>query len=224
MMKLLFALLFSLSILSAQDQVVCIHGFMGGKWTMSFLKKNLKKDGWDVVNYKYKSRDDTIEGHANQLCQTLSKLKKSGEPIHFVTHSMGGLVLKATLNHPECPEEAKIGRVVLIAPPLKGAMWARYLSQYAVVRKIAKPFAGKELLTAMDFDHLGPFPDTLEKMLVIAGTFNINPIIPGASDGTVAVEETRPDCQSEHITMPAQHVQITFSKKVCGKVRKFLNG
>ena len=128
---------------------------------MNFLEKNLKQDNWNVVNWGYPSRDDLIEAHGKALVKELISLSKNrpDKPIHFVTHSRGSLVLLAALNHPDAPIEAKIGRVVLIAPPLQGSKWARWVSQFAIIRSILKKFAGKELSTETDyFNFLGKYP------------------------------------------------------------------
>ena len=49
---------------------------MGAPWNMNFLVKNLKKDGWDVLNWDYKSRDFLIEEHGAKLATTLAGLAK----------------------------------------------------------------------------------------------------------------------------------------------------
>ena len=207
------------------DFVVCIHGFMGGKWHMHFLEKNLKHDGWNVINWGYRSTDDYIKNHGMTLNKQLVELAKArpGKPIHFVAHSMGSLVLLAALNHPEAPIEAKTGRIVLIAPPLKGSAWARWLSKFALIRGIAKNFSGKELMTTTNyFDTLGAYPNSIEKILVIAGCLGFNPILKGPNDGTIAVDETLPPFPHQHIVVNSGHKTIVYSKKVSKLTREFL--
>jgi pimeloyl-ACP methyl ester carboxylesterase len=205
------------------DTVVCIHGFLGHPSTMHFLKKGFQKNGWEVVNWKYPSRDKTIQEHAQVLVESMQEwaASKPLQPLHFVAHSMGCLVLRAALNNPQCPYEAKIGRVVLMAPPNQGASWARWLRQFKLARKIAKDAAGKELMTERDFHHLGDFPMTA-KVLVLAGNFSLNPIIEGENDGTIAVEETRLNTPHEHIVINAGHKGIVLSKKAFKLAKAFL--
>lgn len=208
-----------------KDQsVVCLHGFMGSPWNMSFLKKNLKKDGWDVVNWGYPSRDKYIRQHADELVLELVNLsrKRPGKPIHFVTHSMGSLVLLSALNHPDCPYEAKIGKIALIAPPLKGASWGRWLGKFSFARLIAKGFSGKELMEKPNFDELGNYPQSLDEILVIAGNLGVNPFIKGRNDGMVAVEETDLPVPHKRVVLLRGHKTIIFSKKVCSLVCEFL--
>jgi len=222
---LLAFLILGHSLFSAEkgDTLVCVHGFMGAPWNMHFLAKNLRRDGWDVVNWKYPSRDRTISEHGEQFLLKLIDLaeRKPGQPIHFVTHSLGGLVLLSALNHPSCPQEAKIGKVVLIAPPIKGSSWGRWVGQFSLARWLAKDFSGHELMTQLNFDDLGNFPDSLEHILVIAGSLGINPLLPKGNDGTLAIHETFLSTPHEHVVVKRGHKTIVFSKKVCGLILQF---
>ena len=196
---------------------------MGASWNMDFLAKSLKKDGWDVLVWNYKSRDSLIQEHGIRLVDTIRIIAQQhpGKPIHFVAHSMGGLVLLSALNCPSCPNEAKIGKIVLIAPPLKGSAWGRWLSQFSLARWIAKDFSGRELMTKEEFDDLGRYPSSCKKM-IIAGSLGFNPFISGANDGTVAVAETFLDMPHKRIVIKRGHKTIVFSKKVANSVRNFL--
>lgn len=159
---------------------------------MSKIEKAFKKNGWDASSWDYSSRDKTISEHGADLAKALAKKANEhpNEPISFVTHSMGGLVLRAALNHPDCPPEAKQGRAVLLSPPNKGALLGRKLSSLKLVQKVAGPRAGSELLTTENggFDHLGEFPLSME-VLIIGGSLLSHPILPEMSDGTVMVSE-----------------------------------
>lgn len=224
MKKFLFLLLLIFPHLKADDLVVCIHGFMGGKWCMRYIEKNLSEDGWNVVNWDYPSRDDIIQNHGEKLAFSLKELalKNPTKPIHFVAHSMGSLVLLAALNHKEAPMEAKIGKVVLIAPPLQGSLWARWLSQFEWVKKILKEYSGKELMSETNyFELFGNYPDSIEKILVIAGSFGFNPILEGENDGTIAVSETFLNTPHEHVTVKSGHKSIVFNSTVLQLIKAF---
>ncbi len=213
----------SLFSLDKEEYLVCLHGFLGSAKGMRFLETDLKKDGWDVVNWGYPSRDFFIEQHGEHLVLHLIGLAEDrpGKPIHFVSHSMGGLVLLAALNHPLCPDEAKTGKVALLAPPLKGSHWGRELSRFPWARKIVRDKAGHELMTKSNFDDLGSYPESLENVLVIAGTLKCNPLLKGASDGTLLLEETYLSTPHERATVQQQHSTMLYSKKVSNKVREF---
>jgi len=223
---LLFFIFLASSIFSEakKDHVVCIHGFMGSSWNMHLFKKNLRKDGWDSVSWKYPSRDRFIREHAKELVSYLTSLVKDkpDQPIHFVAHSMGGLVLLAALNDPSCPYEAKIGKVILLAPPLKGSYWGRWAGRFSLTRWITKQFSGHELITKTSFDDLGKYPSSLEGVLVIAGSLGFNPLLKEKNDGTLAISETSLSTPHKHVVIKRGHKTIIFSKKAYGLIYQFL--
>ncbi len=112
----LFFLLYSFIGLSAEEPVYFIHGFMRSYSSMNKMAKAFQKYDYDCYLWDYPSRSYTIEEHAQFLVEELKSCREryKGVPIHFVTHSLGGLILRAALNHPDCPKEAKIGRAVLL--------------------------------------------------------------------------------------------------------------
>lgn len=212
------------SSIEAKESLVCIHGILGAPWNLHLYAKNFSRQGFEVTNWGYPSREKNIEDHGADLARQLKKMAQDnpGKPIHFLGHSMGCLVIRSALNHPDCPKEAKIGRAVLLAPPNKGAQYAQFLNKFFIPRWIAQNYAGKQLFTKKNFDYLGQFPDTMEKVLVIAGTLGINPFIDGDNDGSVGVEETRLNTPHKHVTIKRGHQSITFSKDVFGIALDFL--
>jgi pimeloyl-ACP methyl ester carboxylesterase len=226
MRTLIFSVLlssFASGSLFGKESLVCIHGIMGSPWSLHLYAKNFKRQGFEVTNWGYPSRDKKIEDHAADLVEELNRIakEKPGEPIHFLGHSMGCLIIRCALNLPDCPKEAKIGRAVLLAPPNRGATFARYLNRFPIPRMIAKHLSGKQLFTKTSFDDLGKFPDTMEEVLVIAGTLGINPFIPESNDGAVGVEETKLQTPHKHITINRGHNTITLSKDVFGYALDF---
>jgi len=224
-MKLIFLLIFVFSmslVMGFEDTIVCVHGFMRKGGNMSAITRSFQKEGCMVVNWTYPSRQKTIEEHAEDLVKDLQFIAQ-GKPISFVTHSMGGLIVRCALNHPDCPEDAKRGKAVLIAPPNGGSSLARYLHQYAFIRRVLGDKSGKQLMTAEDFDHLGDFPEQMP-VLVIAGTMGFNPFISGKNDGKVTVAETRLSTLYTHETVCAGHCWISHCPTTLQKAKHFMLG
>ena len=229
MKKLLVFLVFLLgafSYLRAQDEVVvCVHGIMRSSVSMSYVACSLRKAGYHVENWGYPSRMKTIADHGEGLVWEIKRVARMypGRQIHFVTHSMGGLVLRAALNHPECPEMAKSGKAVLYAPPNRGSSFGRKMGAYRFVRSVYGELSGSELLFTEEdgFEDLGSFPEAMD-VLVIAGTQSFNPFISEKSDGTVRVAETALKTPFKWVEMPVNHTFIMWSPKVLCTTIDFL--
>ena len=111
------------------DIVVLVHGLAGSRLDMWPLGRRLKRRGYAVRNWTYRTIGQRIETHAERLAEDL--LATAGDmpagKIHLVTHSMGGIIArKMFANH----EIDKLGRVLMLAPPHRGSHAARKLAPY----------------------------------------------------------------------------------------------
>jgi hypothetical protein len=79
--------------------VVLVHGLGAPKFAMSALKWKLDKVGYTTKNWGYPSTRHQIEAHAELLADTLHSVSedRSLTRIHLVTHSMGGILIRAAL-------------------------------------------------------------------------------------------------------------------------------
>lgn len=215
-------LIFSLS-LQAADHLFCLHGFLRTPRAMRRIERTMQREGWHVTNWGYPSRAKTIHEHADDLLCDLTTHAHDypGEPINFATHSMGGLIVRVALSHPDCPAEAKQGRIVMIAPPNRGSQFGRALTAFPVIKRVVGKKAGKQLLHAESFLPLGHLPDSVD-VLVVAGTLGVNPFLREANDGKVSLSETRLDTPHRHVTVRAGHSWISSSKATIAHVRDFL--
>lgn len=218
--------LMSLSALKAEEKIlICIHGFMRSKSNMSLVKDSFEEAGWKVYVWSYPSQLKTIEEHGEGLLQLLLFVtnKHPNQSLSFITHSMGGLVLRSAINHPACPYEALSGKAVLIAPPNQGSAYGRFLGQFKMVQEIMGPYAGRQLTTTEPggFEKLGQFPPSM-KILVIAGTCGFNPTIQGKNDGKVGVDETRLPTPHEFKKVFAGHSWICHTPKTIEIAQEFL--
>lgn len=213
---------------ASSGSVVCLHGFFRSYKSMIPLGHALKSQGLVVYLWDYQSRRTTIEGHAENLIELLKNIAaaKPGEPIHFVTHSLGGVIVRTALNHPDCPEEAKIGKAVLLAPPNKGACLARRFQHCPPIQWLFGKGAGMQLLQfdEEEMKNLGQFPETMDVM-VIAGMkgsrfFRLWSKEP--NDGKVTVEETRLETPHFHHTLFVSHSWIMTSRETINLTKHFL--
>lgn len=227
MKKWILLFFFSLHtfFLTAQEgTIVCIHGFMTTARSMKPIERTLKRTGFKTYSWEFPSRQRTIQEHACYLVQFLQEIACNcpEEPINFVTHSTGALILRAALNFPDCPEAAKCGKAVLLAPPNQGSKLARQFRNFTPLKYIVGPKMGWEL---MNYDlcaiqQFGYFPKTME-MYIVAGTKGNTLFFCEPNDGFIALQETRLDTPYYWTSYPIDHGNLLTSSKILRLIRCF---
>lgn len=207
--------------------VVLLHGLGRLSNSMGELEEKLAPAGYEVVNIKYPSRSHAIDvlaedavGRGLAECRR-ANLDKSNREIHFVTHSLGGILVRFYLRANSIEE---LGRVVMLGPPNQGSEIVDGLLPVPGFRFVGGP-AGVALGTGEQsvIDSLGPVEFDLG---VIAGSTNINPLeflfINGPSDSIVSVESTRVQGMNEHIVLPVTHTFMMRNNEVIEQAIHYL--
>lgn len=212
-------------VLKAQEgTVVCIHGFLSSSMSMRPIAKTLAQDGFRICNWNYPSRRYTLETHACHLVSYLQQIAYCypSEPIHFVTHSIGGIILRIALNLPGCPPEALSGKAALLAPPNQGSQFARRFADFAPASLVAGSESGWELMHygPCDVQALGAFPETVQ-VLVIAGTQGDSAWFCEPNDGFVTVNETALETPCCWTSFPVKHGGLLTHPPVLSCLRSF---
>ncbi|MFN0065505.1 MAG: esterase/lipase family protein [Chlamydiales bacterium] len=228
MNKIVFIIIIFLALhleVKGVETVVCTHGFFRSSKCMIPIGSMLKSEGYNVCLWDYQSRKKTIEGHAEDLICVLQQIavRNPGEPIHFVTHSLGGVIVRAAVSHPDCPQEAKIGKAILLAPPNSGSCFARTFREWKPVQWIFGQRSGRQLLnyTADEMHALGTFPETMD-VVVIAGDKGTDVWFSTPNDGKVSVNETYLRSPHTHLTILASHRWIMTSRWTLNFVKEYL--
>jgi len=199
--------------------VVFVHGLWMTGFELWLLMHRMRRMGFRCVRFYYRSATKPIAHNAAQLARFAARLGPG--PVHFVAHSLGGLVtLRMLRDHPEVPA----GRVVLIGSPVKGSgvaarMNTRFWSRWMVWRA-----AGEALVpdAAQDWRVRHPVG-------VIAGIsglrFGIGALfggLDGPNDGTVSAEETKLAGAADYVEFPLNHSTLLLAKRVARATAAFL--
>src|SRR3972149_9259562 len=105
-------------------EVILVHGLWYGPWAMTVLARRLRHAGHVVRQFAYHPTASPVAVHARDLAQFARQ--RHSTALHFVGHSMGGLVILHML---ATEPELASGRVVLLGTPLQGSRVARRLLQ-----------------------------------------------------------------------------------------------
>lgn len=186
---------------------------------MRKLDQTLQMSGFKTRNIGYPSTKAKISHLAEQIAREIEPFCSSVEKVHFVGHSMGGLVTRALLiKH----RPSNLGRVVMLGTPNHGSEVADLLAGSAFYKHFFGP-AGQELVTS----HSASPAEVVDYELgVIAGTRSVDPlgpwIIGEQNDGKVSVESTRLAGMKEHLILPVSHTFMPQKIAVRKAVSNFL--
>ncbi len=203
-------------------QVVVLHGLGRSSMSMWLLANRLTQAGFEVHNYDYPSTEATIDqlvemldGEVEECCLS------SNKPLHFVTHSLGGILVRAYIAH---KRPNNLGRVVMLSPPNQGSQLVDELRDSPLFQWATGP-AGQQLGT-----DPSPLPNRLGpadfEVGLITGSRSLNPLtswlVTGEDDGKVSVESAQLEGMADFLVVPSTHTFIMNSSQVAREVVHFL--
>ncbi len=223
LLAVILAVIFFAPAVMAREGVVLLHGLCRTKASMKKMEKALTESGFVVENIDYESRGHPVKKLSEQVIGNALKKPRLRDctKIHFVTHSLGGVLVRCYLKHHKID---RLGRVVMLAPPNQGSEVVDKIGSWRTFKKINGP-AGAELGTHPDSvpNQLGPVDFECG---VIAGSRSINGVnslmIDGADDGKVSIKRTRVKGMKEHVVVPTSHPYIMKNRDVIEKTTRFL--
>ena len=204
------------------ETVIVVHGLGRTPASMAILVSRLENAGFRVINFGYPSRSEPIEALVERLESEVGQCCSSeAETVHFVTHSMGGVLVRSYLSQ---RPEAHQGRVVMLSPPSQGSEIIDAFSDSDLLRSILGPAA---LLLGTDSAGIANQLEPVRFSLgVITGTRSLDPIgswlIPGPDDGKVGVDRAAVEGAADFIAPPATHTFIMNRSDVAEEVVHFL--
>jgi pimeloyl-ACP methyl ester carboxylesterase len=204
--------------------VVLLHGLARSSLSMALMQEALEANGFQVANIDYPSRDYPIEelaplavGAGIEQCQNGGETRA----IHFVTHSMGGILVRYYF---AANELEALGRVVMLAPPNQGSNAVDAL----------RDVPGFDWLNGPAGHQLGKGEESIPRRLgapdfefaVIAGNRSIDPVtsqvLEDPDDGRVSVADTRLEGMQDFRVVAVSHAFIMQNAEVFSLVTNFL--
>ena len=191
---------------------------------MKRLEWTLRRENYRVINLAYPSTRISVQNAADHWLDNILKtqITDSTVKIHFVAHSLGGIVLRQYLTNRQIEN---LGRVVMLAPPNQGSELADRLRNNCLYQLATGP-AGQQLGTGDSSlpKQLAP-PDF--DLGVIAGDRSLNPLfskwIPGPDDGKVSVRSAQIPGMRDFLLVHRTHTWMAWSREVdLGGFRSFL--
>lgn len=208
---------------SGKECVILLHGLGRSRWSMWRMERSLADHGYRTVNIGYPSTDatirDLVEAHvapAVDRCRNDFPVR-----IHFVTHSMGGILVRQYLQDHGVPPGS---RVVMLSPPNHGSELADRLKGFWGYQWIMGP-AGQQLGTGPESVPNSLDPTGVE-IGVITGDKSDNPIayftFEGPNDGRVSVESAKLSEMKDFRVVHASHAFIMLNTAVIEEALCFL--
>jgi len=209
----------------ASECVVLLHGLARTAMSMNKMERELAAAGYLTANIDYPSREHTVEELAELAVPQgidACRSQEGVDRIHFVTHSLGGILLRQYLKDHDLPE---LGRVVMLGPPNQGSAAVDELHDVPGFDWLNGP-AGQQLGKGENSVPLKLGPATFE-LGVIAGNRTIDPItsavLENPDDGRVSVEDTKLDGMADFVVVEHSHAFMMRMRRTIELTKAFLS-
>ena len=206
------------------DIVILIHGLGRSSLSMIALRLGIQKAGYRVLSVDYPSRQISIaEAVKDHLEPTLANLHlEPGSRVHFVTHSLGGIVFRAwaARRDPGFP----LGRTVMLVPPNHGSEIIDMLQPLRWPRWILGPVVDELGTTSGSTPKaLGALPPETGVLMGNKATLPwFSHLLGDEHDGLVSTCGGQVEGLADFTVLPVNHFTVLFSPCVLRAARHFL--
>jgi triacylglycerol lipase len=218
------SLLLANGLVSAAECVVLLHGLARTSSSFNAMQQALEEDGYLTANIDYPSREHEIAALADMAVGEGLATCRAGEDvdkIHFVTHSLGGILVRQYLSTETVDE---LGRVVMLGPPNQGSNAADNLIDVPGFDWMNGP-AGHQLGKGETSVPLALGPVDFE-LGVIAGNRTIDlitsAVLENPDDGRVSIEDTKVEGMDDFIIVEHSHAFMMRMQRPIELTKVFL--
>jgi pimeloyl-ACP methyl ester carboxylesterase len=200
--------------------VVLLHGLWRGWHAMEPLTRELDRQGFSTLNVPYPSTRLPIPELIQRIRSEVEKIAND-EPVHFVTHSLGGIIARAMLA--DAPSW-KSGRLVMLAPPNGGSEIVDWAASHPVIRQFLGP-AGRSLGSQGFPSSLPPLPDGLEAAVIMGRRCSIpmfKNLLESDNDGIVSASKGKIEGLRGFTVIDADHTFIQMHPEAIRLTLEFL--
>lgn len=212
---------------------VLLHGLMGHPVEMSLIEHRLKNEGYAVENIGYPSMKEPLERIVEIIEKRFEEENELDTRIDFVTHSMGGIVLRLYHEHYKLPRP---GRTVMLAPPNRGSEMVDFLKSLHLENTLGSLFAGFDVGKFLGPAglELGTDEESVPLKLppidfecgVITGIKPalglVDRVFKGDCDGAVSAERAHVEGVKDYLEVDTDHWAILADRDVHDQIVYFL--
>jgi hypothetical protein len=190
--------------------VIVLHGLGEGRRSMQPLVDHLRRQlDATVISFGYASTSTGLDDHGRSLASVIDHLPAE-EPISFVGHSLGNLVVRRWMGLAAADDLARVGRMVMLGPPNQGSELAQRVARIGALAALSNG-AARELV--LDWNRISrdlavpscPFG-------IVAGgkgdDRGYSSLLTGDDDAVVRVDETRLDGADDFLLLPVHHAAM----------------
>lgn len=190
----------------AGPPVVLLHGLWRGWRAMGPLARALEREGFSTLNLPYSSGIRSVEHLARQIRLQIEKLV-GDEPVHFITHSLGGILARKLLAD---GVSWTPGRLIMLAPPNTGSEIVDWSKDHPLLHWVLGP-AGRSLGSDGIPTSLPPLPRQIEAAVIMGDHCSIpvfHKLFDADNDGIVSASRGRLDGLKGFSVIHADHTFI----------------
>ena len=200
------------------DRVVLLHGLWRSVRAMEGLATHLNKEGFETLNIPYPSFRKSLDEIVTVVQEAIPPSEK---PTHFVTHSMGGIVLRCLAQK---SPDLITGKIVMLAPPNQGSEIIDWLEESFLGRTLFGP-GGMSLSTNNVRQNIPGFQSNHD-VAVVMGQSQRMPLFQSFlgedHDGIVTVEGGKVGGMKQFDTVNADHTLIMNNPEARSRVLSYL--